>query len=66
MTIDFFDPLQIGLGFQPKMKQEIYGHLKDTEQEDVFNYAPQAERYRKSTDLITGSLAANAKQSLSA
>lgn len=62
---DFFDPLQIGLGFQPKMKYEIYGHLKDTEREDVFNYAPNAERYRTSTDLVTGSLAHNATNALS-
>lgn len=32
---DFFDPLQIGLGFQPIYKSEIYGHLKDSEKDDV-------------------------------
>lgn len=32
---DFFDPLQIGLGFQPIYKSEIYGHLKDSERNDV-------------------------------
>ncbi len=33
--LDFFDPLQIGLGFQPIMKSEIYGHLTDAEARDI-------------------------------
>lgn len=53
---DWFDPFQIGLGFQPIYKSEIYGHLSEAEKNDVWGYAPQGERYRKSTDIVTGML----------
>ncbi len=63
---DFFDTLQIGNGFQPIYKSEIYGHLTEKEKDDIWAYAPNAERYRKETDVITGQLNVNAKDSISA
>lgn len=63
--LDFFDPLQIGNGFQPIKKTEIYGYATDAEKDDVWGFAPNAERYRKETDLVTGMIAKNATGSIS-
>lgn len=58
---DFWNPLNIGLGFQPIMKKEIYGHLTEEEKNQVFSYAPQGERLRSATNLITGQMNSNSK-----
>jgi len=56
---DFFNPLQIGLGFSAIRTSEIYGHLEDKDANNIFGYAPSNERYRKETNLVTGMLNAN-------